>query len=430
MTHPEGDGYLTWMPLSTEPVKLTIKVTDKFSSSLFTPILRICNCLNGGTCLSDSIIENHLHGKFQVLGCLCPKGLSGKFCGNIADPCKGKPCFRGVQCQSDLKNGNFNCGQCPDNTVSDGKQGYKCFEHDMCLPPFTFPCHVDATCSSTKQNYTCTCKPGFFGDGLNCTDIDECADMSTCPNAKFECKNKPGSVDCFCRYQNAMDSDRCGDSANPPGGNVFNVSVDWRRNRADGLKQLVNILSLGFQNKFYNASKKEPGQSPSPRLVEYRINMSSDTPHWYIRDYLARVSSHYDIGAIEVDDLDECKAKEAACVHPALCTNTYGGYRCVCNGTTDVDETQSCVLNRDNMNKTINNLDLILGLVLGIGIPLLLLLAALAFFCCCWKRTVTGDHTREPDNPQPFNYADPTLHYITHCSPRIIDNITPRQRIR
>lgn len=32
------------------------------------------------------------------------------------------------------------------------------------------------------------------------------------------------------------------------------------------------------------------------------------------------------------------------CVKPALCANTYGGYRCVCNGTTDVDETQSCVL--------------------------------------------------------------------------------------
>lgn len=41
-------------------------------------------------------------------------------------------------------------------------------------------------------------------------DIDECAVLSTCPNAKFECKNKPGSVDCFCRYQNTKDTDGCG----------------------------------------------------------------------------------------------------------------------------------------------------------------------------------------------------------------------------
>lgn len=41
-------------------------------------------------------------------------------------------------------------------------------------------------------------------------DIDECEDLSACPNAKFECKNKPGSVDCFCRYQDAKDTDGCG----------------------------------------------------------------------------------------------------------------------------------------------------------------------------------------------------------------------------
>ncbi|KAM8738329.1 mucin-like protein [Acanthopagrus schlegelii] len=431
-----GDGLLTWTLLSTQPVTLTIKLSDRLTSSLFTPVLRVCNCLNGGTCQYGSISENHQQGKFQVVGCMCPKGFSGKFCGNTDDVCRGKPCFRGVECHLQSKPGQFTCGECPHNTVSAGKQGYKCFEHDMCSPPFPFPCHKDADCRSTKHNYTCTCKTGFTGNGQNCTDINECEELATCPNAKFECKNKPGSVDCFCRYQKTKDTDRCGDSANPPGCNVFNVSVGWRNDRSDGLKQLVDILSLGFQNKFYNASKKDLGQSSIPGVAEYRINMSSDTPHWYIRDYLARVSTHYDIRSVEVDDLDECKAKEAACVHPALCANTYGGYRCVCNGTTDVDESQSCVIDRDQVND--KETDLVLGLVLGIGIPLLLLLllAALACFCCC-RRTVTGDlphllpdHIQEQYNPPPFNYNDPALHYITHCSPRIIDNITPRQRHR
>lgn len=46
----------------------------------------------------------------------------------------------------------------------------------------------------------------------------------------------------------------------------------------------------------------------------------------------------------------------------------------------------------DRVQKTDKPLELILGLVLGIGIPLLLLLllAALACFCCCKKR-VTGE---------------------------------------
>ena len=62
----------------------------------------------------------------------------------------------------------------------------------------------------------------------------------------------------------------------------------------------MDILSMGFQNKFYNASQKNTGQSSSS-AAEYRINVSSDTPHWYIRDYLARVSRRYDISAVEVD---------------------------------------------------------------------------------------------------------------------------------
>lgn len=64
---------------------------------------------------------------------------------------------------------------------------------------------------------------------------------------------------------------------------------------------------MGFQNKFYNASKKNAGQSSSS-AAEYRINVSSDTPHWYIRDYLARVSRHYDISAVDVDGNTEEEA--------------------------------------------------------------------------------------------------------------------------
>uniref|UniRef100_A0A3Q3J623 Uncharacterized protein n=1 Tax=Monopterus albus TaxID=43700 RepID=A0A3Q3J623_MONAL len=406
-----SDGYLTWTPLSTQPVQLTIRISDELTSSLLTPILQVCNCFNGGTCQYDSIAENHQKGKFQVVGCLCPKGFSGVFCGNISDVCQGKPCFRGVNCKSDLKPDQFTCGVCPNNTFSMGKEGYKCFEQ-MCSPPFPFPCHKDATCQSMKDTYNCTCKPGYDGNGHNCT-IDECAWLSTCPNAKYECKNKPGSVDCLCRYQKTSSSEGCN--------NVFNVSVNWKRTRPDGLEKLIDILWMGFQNKFYNASKKILQQGSILGLDEYRINVSSDTPHWYVRDYLARVSSHFDIRAIEVD-VDECKAKESVCVPPAICTNTYGGYRCICNGT-DVDETQ-----------------VVLRLVLGIGIPLLLLLllVVLTWLCCCCRKTVPAqppvlpDYIQEQYNPPPFNYSDPALKYNTHCSPRILDNITitPRYRLR
>ncbi|KAL4641211.1 mucin-like protein [Arapaima gigas] len=403
-----GDGVFTWKPLNIQPVMLTVMVTDQLFSSFLTPVIQICNCLNGGTCQYTSIAENHLQGKFQVVGCLCPKGFGGKFCGNTTDACRGRPCFPGVSCQSQWN--NFTCGQCPPSTVHQGKPGYKCFENDFCLPPVPFPCHKMADCISTRYNYTCSCKPGFTGDGHNCTDIDECMDPSACPNAKFECVNTPGSVHCSCRYKSIKESDGCGTLSS------FLL-----------LPQLHQILSMGFQNKFYNASATGTGQG-GQTSTEYRINVSSDTPHWYVQDYLTRVSQYYAIKSSDVRDLDECMAKEAICHKPALCANTYGGYRCVCNGTLDVDEIQSCILGDQK--------SLILGLVLGIGIPflLLLLLAVLACFCCTRKKTITGEiahcvpeYMQQQYKPPPFNYSDPALHYRTHGSPHFVDEITVRR---
>ena len=40
---------------------------------------------------------------------------------------------------------------------------------DFCLPPSPFPCHEMADCENKGYNYTCKCKPGYTGDGLNCT---------------------------------------------------------------------------------------------------------------------------------------------------------------------------------------------------------------------------------------------------------------------
>ncbi|KAG9344479.1 hypothetical protein JZ751_011149 [Albula glossodonta] len=400
-----ANGILTWTPINIQPVLITVSASDQMFSSLLSPVIQVCNCLNGGTCQYNTTTENHLQGKFQ-----------------------GKPCFPGVSCQNQRSPELFTCGECPMHTVHPGRQGYKCFENDFCLPPFPFPCHKMADCYSTGYNYSCSCKRGFTGDGHNCTDIDECLDPSACPNAKFECVNTPGSVQCSCRYQNTKESDGCG-------WNVFNVSMGWKspENGNKGLQQLREILSLGFQNKFYNASMKRRGLG-AQGVSEYRINVSSDTPHWYVRDYLNRVSQYYGIHSPDVGDLDECIMKEVMCVKPALCANTYGGYRCVCNGTTDVDELQSCIIDENNVNRTgvtelqsgETNKPLILGLVLGIGIPflLLLLLAALGCFCCSRKKTVTGEiphlipeYIQEQYNPPPFNYSDPALHYKTHCSP-------------
>ncbi|KPP79189.1 hypothetical protein Z043_101243, partial [Scleropages formosus] len=451
-----GNGVVTWTPLNIQPVVLTVMVMDKQLSSLLSPVIQICNCLNGGTCQYTSIVENHLQGKFQVVGCLCPKGFGGRFCGDATDACRGRPCFPGVSCQS--QRDNFTCGQCPPHTVHHGKPGYKCFENDFCLPPFPFPCHNMAQCYNAGYSFTCMCKSGFTGDGRNCTDIDECMNPSACPNAKFECVNTPGSVRCSCRYKNIKESDGCGDSDNPPGWNIFNVSVEWSTQGSgmSELQKLQQILSMGFQNKFYNASVTWTGQG-GQTSSEYRINVSSDTPHWYVQDYLTRVSQHYGIKSTDVGGTLS-KTTSHVCLRKLLDQGILDTETaCPPQTWTSVRRRRLCVTRQQRVptpmeakgeeNRTgvhevqnqENQRSLILGLVLGIGIPflLLLLLAVLACFCCTRRKTITGEiphcvpeYMQQQYKPPPFNYSDPALHYRTHSSPRFVDEITVRRYLQ
>ena len=64
-------------------------------------------------------------------------------------------------------------------------------------PPITcgdLTCDPNATCAMTGAA-ACTCKPGFTGNGMTCTDVDECAtNNGRCAAA---CMNIPGSFMCY-----------------------------------------------------------------------------------------------------------------------------------------------------------------------------------------------------------------------------------------
>ncbi|XP_072266562.1 uncharacterized protein [Pyxicephalus adspersus] len=279
---------------------------------------------------------------------------------------------------------------------------------DLCLPPYPFPCHENADCVSSNTTFTCRCRPGFTGDGKNCSDINECQSLTACPSAKYECINSLGSFKCSCRYKSVDDSE-CGDSTNPPGWNIFNCTLTWltwnftgnisKLNNATFQKYarqyektLENLLSLGFQNKFHSLHFKEAQNGKS---FEYRINVSSDTPHWFVKDYLARVQSYYEIDTSSVEDVDECVTMENNCSNTSLCDNTYGGYRCVCNASMKL-EGDNCVSAYKSdgelwtsTSSTANYDNLLIALILGFGIPLVLLSILLIY--CVWFKKKSGE---------------------------------------
>ena len=87
-------------------------------------------------------------------------------------------------------------------------------------------CHENAQCTNTVGNYTCSCNPGYTGDGINCTsklqytvmfsfmksvipmqlfsvtiiiDINECELETYSCHSNANCTDTDGSFNCTCR---------------------------------------------------------------------------------------------------------------------------------------------------------------------------------------------------------------------------------------
>ncbi|CAD7671475.1 unnamed protein product [Nyctereutes procyonoides] len=60
-------------------------------------------------------------------------------------------------------------------------------------------CDENAICTNTVRGHSCTCKPGYVGNGTICRDIDECTEgIIECHNHS-RCVNLPGWYHCECR---------------------------------------------------------------------------------------------------------------------------------------------------------------------------------------------------------------------------------------
>ena len=91
--------------------------------------------------------------------------------------------------------------------------GEECANIDECDEDVD-ECSDNADCDDTIGSYTCTCHDGWFGDGFECLDSDECAESaiqvhnvtadplynSTECSVNAECANTDGSYNCTCNW--------------------------------------------------------------------------------------------------------------------------------------------------------------------------------------------------------------------------------------
>ena len=100
--------------------------------------------------------------------------------------------------------------------------GVQCQDRDECATG-GHDCHSNATCQNQPGAYTCSCLPGYAGNGTDCDDVDEClisgngggsssnADGDACQENAM-CVNYEGGFTCVCA-QGFAESVRSGTAA-------------------------------------------------------------------------------------------------------------------------------------------------------------------------------------------------------------------------
>ncbi|XP_078060256.1 mucin-4-like [Mustelus asterias] len=182
-----GNGILTWHPKTISMITLEIEAIGSNNlSSVITPQLVICGCGENGTCLTNETTRNNGSSVYKA-ACDCTPGFTGSNCQNAIDRCQAISCFPGVNCSSPE-----GCGACPTGLTGNGMQ---CSDIDECKVENS--CSPNATCTNVVRSYTCTCNSGFSGNGTFCTAIDACNNSPCSPNAT--CQNTAWSFSCTCK---------------------------------------------------------------------------------------------------------------------------------------------------------------------------------------------------------------------------------------
>ncbi|KAM7043571.1 LOW QUALITY PROTEIN: mucin-4 [Acridotheres tristis] len=151
------NGTLTWKPRGIAPFTINLEAVGSNNvSALLQLRFTLCRCSRSQECdYSNTVILGE--SSLQLASCRCESGYSGAFCQNPPDPCS-QGCFPGVGC--DPFSG---CGPCPPGLTGDGQH---CSDIDECAQGTE--CPENSTCTNTVGSYVCSCPASEQGEKPGC----------------------------------------------------------------------------------------------------------------------------------------------------------------------------------------------------------------------------------------------------------------------
>ncbi|MFH0902939.1 MAG: SUMF1/EgtB/PvdO family nonheme iron enzyme, partial [Pseudomonadota bacterium] len=187
------------------------------------------------------------------------------------------------------------------------------------------------TCSKdgtwVAESKACVCNTGYSGDGIVCSDVDECAaSPNPCGDGAARCINEPGDYRCECKQgyeiegKLCVDIDECAGGLGPcqqvaHAGACENLSGSYRCTCAAGYSPTEGGACTDVD---------ECQQSPNPCGTGASACTNKDG------SYDCSCLAGYSFSGGTCADINECDNQPFPCHADAACTNANGSYSCAC----------------------------------------------------------------------------------------------------
>ena len=251
--------------------------------------------------------------------CRCPAGymdVNGD--GTVCEPdlvCMALGCDPHAQCDgTDVTPACV----CPSGYTGNGMV---CTDVDECALDMD-DCDANAACTNTLGGFVCTCTDGYEGDGKSCSDVNECTAGTHACSANADCSNTVGDYTCACRAGYNGDGFGCADD-------------DECMLGADNCSPNANCTNT--PGTFSCACK--PGYQGDGETCDDVDECAAGSDDCAPSEACANTQGSFTCGCDpgyrknasgQCVDVNECAELLANCSSNADCTNTAGGFSCAC----------------------------------------------------------------------------------------------------